>query len=398
MAFQFDALTTLLLALLCLIIGIYFKHKINFFERFCIPSPVIGGFLASLLIWALQSWGGIQIKFDTALQGPLMVAFFTTVGIGGSYQLLKTGGKALIVYLLVCWFVALYQNALGAWLASMLDIHPILGIMSGAVSLEGGHGAAAAFGKVAEGLGISSATSVAISAATFGLIAGSLLGGPIANYLIQRHKVAIEAENITIKSLNQNTTAAIDTTNFIRSLALVVIIMVVGLYLSGVFTDSTGFALPSYVGAMFVAIIFRNINDYVHFVEIKQNTIDLISDTSLGIFLTMAMMNMRLWEITSVALPVLIILFIQVAVLVALAVFIVFRLLGKNYDAAIMCAGLIGHGLGATPNAIANMSSVTEKYKVFSPKAFLIIPLCGAVLIDIVALPWHTWMIDFFAK
>ncbi len=397
MSFQFDALSTLLLALLCLLLGIYLKNKIQFFEKFCIPSPVIGGFSASIIIWLLYL-SNVEIKFDTALQGPLMIAFFTTVGIGGSYKLLKTGGKALIVYLLVCWFVALYQNALGAWLASLLDIHPVLGVMAGAVSLEGGHGAAAAFGKVAEGLGVDNATSVAISAATFGLIAGSLLGGPIANYLIQKHKVAIQAEEIKVDNTHQIKQEGINPTSFIRSLALIVIIMVIGLYLSGVFTDKTGFALPSYVGAMFVAIVFRNINDSIKFVAIKQETIDLIADVSLGIFLTMAMMNMKIWQITSVALPLLIILLLQVLALIALTVFVVFRLLGKNYDAAVMCGGLIGHGLGATPNAIANMSSVTEKYKVFSPKAFLIIPLCGAVLIDIVALPWHTWMINFFTK
>ncbi len=397
MSFQFDALSTLLLALLCLLLGIYLKNKIQFFEKFCIPSPVIGGFSASIIIWLLYL-SNVEIKFDTALQGPLMIAFFTTVGIGGSYKLLKTGGKALIVYLLVCWFVALYQNALGAWLASLLDIHPVLGVMAGAVSLEGGHGAAAAFGKVAEGLGVDNATSVAISAATFGLIAGSLLGGPIANYLIQKHKVAIQAEEIKVDNTHQIKQEGINPTSFIRSLALIVIIMVIGLYLSGVFTDKTGFALPSYVGAMFVAIVFRNINDSIKFVAIKQETIDLIADVSLGIFLTMAMMNMKILQITSVALPLLIILLLQVLALIALTVFVVFRLLGKNYDAAIMCGGLIGHGLGATPNAIANMSSVTEKYKVFSPKAFLIIPLCGAVLIDIVALPWHTWMINFFTK
>lgn len=397
MLFQFDALNTLLLALICLLIGVYLKNKIQFFEKFCIPSPVIGGFSASIIIWLLYL-SGVEVKFDTALQGPLMIAFFTTVGMGGSYKLLKTGGKALIVYLLVCWFVALYQNALGAWLASLLDIHPVLGVMAGAVALEGGHGAAAAFGKVAEGMGVENATSVAISAATFGLIAGSLLGGPIANYLIQKHKVAIQAEELKINHATNNISDIITSTTFIRSLALIVIIMVAGLYLSGIFTDKTGFALPSYVGAMFVAIVFRNINDSIKLVDIKQNTVDVIADVSLGVFLTMAMMNMKIWQLASVALPLLIILLLQVLALVGLTVFIVFRLLGKNYDAAVMCGGLIGHGLGATPNAIANMSSVTEKYKVFSPKAFLIIPLCGAVLIDIVALPWHTWMINFLMK
>lgn len=398
MALQFDSLTTLMLAVLCLLLGTFLKSHIKWLQTFCIPSPVVGGFLVSLLMWVLHTQTSVRIGFDTTLQTPLMVAFFTTVGIGGSYQLLKTGGKTLIVYLFICWGLALFQNAFGAVLASAFGLNPVLGVMAGSVALEGGHGAAAAFGQMAEGLGVQSATTVAIAAATFGLISGSLIGGPLANFLITRYKVAIKADDIEEVVTEKAVDETVSSTTFFKTLAVVLVIMVAGLYLATRFTDSTGFALPSYVGAMLVAIVLRNINDHTKTVVVHQKTIDLISDVSLGVFLTMAMMSLKIWELSAVALPLLIILLLQVLALVLFTIFIAFKALGKNYDAAVMCAGLLGHGLGATPNAVANMASVSEKYKMVSKKAFLIIPLCGAVLIDIVAIPYHTWIINFLVN
>ncbi len=395
---QFDSLTTLMLAVLCLLLGTVLKKHVKWLQTFCIPSPVIGGFLISLLMWFLHTQTSVRVAFDTTLQTPLMVAFFTTVGIGGSYQLLKTGGKTLIVYLFICWGLALFQNAFGAVLASWFGLNPVLGVMAGSVALEGGHGAAAAFGQMAEGLGVQSATTVAIAAATFGLISGSLIGGPLASFLITRYKVAIKADDIDEVVDPNATTEPISSHTFFKMLAVVLVIMVAGLYVATRFTDSTGFALPSYVGAMLVAIVLRNINDHTQAVVIHQKTVDLISDVSLGVFLTMAMMSLKIWELSAVALPLLIILLLQVVALVLFTIFIAFKVLGKNYDAAVMCAGLLGHGLGATPNAVANMASVSEKYKLVSKKAFLIIPLCGAVLIDIVAIPYHTWIINFLVN
>lgn len=399
MNLQFDSLTTLMLAVLCLLLGTFLKNHVKWLQTFCIPSPVIGGFLVSLLMWFLHTQTSVRIAFDTTLQTPLMVAFFTTVGIGGSYQLLKTGGKTLIVYLFICWGLALFQNAFGAMLASAFGLNPVLGVMAGSVALEGGHGAAAAFGQMAEGLGVQSATTVAIAAATFGLISGSLIGGPLANFLITRYKVAIKADDIDEVAVDaKQADEPISSTSFFKTLAVVLVIMVAGLYIATRFTDSTGFALPSYVGAMLVAIVLRNVNDHTKTVALHQKTVDLISDLSLGVFLTMAMMSLKIWELSAVALPLLIILLLQVLALVLFTIFIAFKALGKNYDAAVMCAGLLGHGLGATPNAVANMASVSEKYKLVSKKAFLIIPLCGAVLIDIVAIPYHTWIINFLVN
>ncbi|MTB68589.1 sodium/glutamate symporter [Providencia sp. wls1943] len=401
MTFQIDTLTTLFLTVVCLLMGVHLKKRIEWLQRFCIPSPVIGGFLVSLLIWGLKSSDLAEITFDTSLQSFLMVAFFTTVGIDGSFRILKSGGRLLITYLLICWTLVIFQDTFGAGLAHLLGIDPVIGIMAGGVSLTGGHGGAAAFGSMAEGLGVQSATVAAIAAATFGLISGSLLGGPIASYLIKKHNVTIQAEdNVESMKVEEKLAGKIDSIDahaFLKMLALILGVMVVGQFASAQFTKATGFSLPSYVGAMIIAIIVRNINDQVEIVRINQKSINLISDVSLGLFLTMAMMSLKIWELKVIALPLFIILLAQTIAIILFVVFVVFRLLGKNYDAAVMCSGMMGHGLGATPNAMANMSSVCERYKQVSMKAFMIVPLSGAVLIDLVGIPYHTWLINMLS-
>lgn len=401
MILHLDALSTLFLTVICLLMGIHLKKRIEWLQRFCIPSPVIGGFLVSLIIWGFKSFNLAEINFDTSLQTFLMVAFFTTIGIDGSFRILKTGGRLLFMYLFICWFVVIFQDTFGAGLAHLLGIEPVIGIMAGGVSLTGGHGGAAAFGGMAEELGVQSATVAAIAAATFGLITGSLLGGPIATYLIKKFNVRIQAdekvEKIQVPETIAGKIESIDAHAFLKMLALILGIMVIGQFASAQFTKATGFSLPSYVGAMIIAIVVRNINDQVELFRINQKSIDLISEVSLGLFLTMAMMSLKIWELKAVALPLFTILLAQVIVLILLVIFVIFRLLGKNYDAAVMCAGLMGHGLGATPNAMANMSSVCERYKHVSMKAFMIVPLSGAVLIDLVGIPYHTWLINMLS-
>lgn len=401
---QFDALWTTAIALVLLICGYGLRHKVHFFETFCIPAPVIGGLFMALLALVLHHNGGGSVKFTTSLQSPMMLAFFTTVGIGGSLGLLKKGGKALIVYLVFCWGLAVVQNTCGAGLAKLFGLHPALGVMAGAVSLEGGHGAAASFGPLTENLGVHGAAAVAIASATFGLIAGGLLGGPICKMLIEKNKVSIAASDEAIyqksaaEVMKADGDSEISSSDFIKSLGLVLVIMSLGGLLSGyiaTLSEGTNFSLPGYVTAMFVAVIFRNINDHVKLVKIHTKCIDLISDVSIGVFLTMAMMSLRIWDLYDLALPLMGILVIQTVIIAALAVFALFPLLGKDYDAAVMCAGFLGHGLGATPNAVANMGAVCERYGVMSHKAFLIVPLCGAVLIDLVGIPNIVWFINF---
>ncbi len=393
---KLDLIMTTALAVLVLMGGAKIRQRIDFFERFCIPAPVIGGFGVSLLVLFLRETGLATVSFDTTLQSPFMVAFFTTVGIGGSLKLLRSGGSVLIIYLVICWGVAIFQNTFGPFLASAFGIDPVLGVMAGAVSLLGGHGAAAAFGPMAEQLGSQGATAVALASATFGLIAGSLLGGPLATWLIRFHGIEVKSEGIqSAVSGAENKVSTVTSATLISSMGLVLALMTIGILLTGPVQKAWDFVLPGYVGAMFAAIVFRNLNDNFHFVEIKQQTIDSIADVSLGVFLTMAMMNLKIWELYKLALPLFGVLALQTAALAAIASFIVFRVVGKNYDAAVMCSGLMGHGLGATPNAVANMSAVCQRYGANSYKAFLIVPLCGAVLVDLVAIPCHTWMINY---
>lgn len=393
-----------MVALLLLLTGYWLRRCVKLIETFCIPAPVLGGLLMAFFALALHHGGNASIKFDRALQSPMMLAFFTTVGIGGSLALLRHGGRALLVYLVFCWTLAVVQNSVGAGLAKTLGLHPVLGIMAGAVSLEGGHGAAASFGPVAEGLGVAGATAVAIASATWGLIAGGLLGGPMAASLIRSKKVSIEASQEAIYQkkaddlLDSGTETTITSHPFLKALTLVLVCMALGSLVSEKIKSWADFSLPGYVGAMFVAVVFRNLNDKLKVVKIYDRSISLIGDVSIGLFLTMAMMSLRIWDLYDLALPLLAILVVQTTLIVLVARFLLFRLLGSDYDAAVMCAGFTGHGLGATPNAVANMGAVCERYGVMSHKAFLIVPLCGAVLIDLVGLPNIVWFINYFAK
>ncbi|MGP6214126.1 MULTISPECIES: sodium/glutamate symporter [Pseudomonas aeruginosa group] len=398
-----DALSTTALALLLLAIGSQLKKRSRWLTRLCVPSPVIAGFGFAFLVWLLRDRGWLDIGLDTSLQTPLMVAFFTTVGLGGSLGLLRKGGKTLLVYLAACWALAILQNLIGVGSAGLFGLDPLLGIMAGAVSLEGGFGAAAAFGPVAEGLGAQGATTVALASATFGMVAGGLLGSPVARWLIERNRLLVRAESdseleaLGQQEQRQHAVTALDGNLLLRLLTCVLLVMVLGFWLGDALQERLGLVLPSYVGAMFIAIVLRNLDDRLGWLRIPDHAIGTLSDVCLGIFLTMAMMSLKFWELENLGLPLLGVLFIQVVALLLLTIFVLFRLLGRNYDAAVLCAGFLGHGLGATPNAVANMGAVCEHYRVFSRKAFIIVPLCGAVLIDLVAIPAITWFINAFS-
>ncbi|EQB8428039.1 TPA: sodium/glutamate symporter [Pseudomonas aeruginosa] len=398
-----DALSTTALALLLLALGSQLKKRSRWLTRLCVPSPVIAGFGFAFLVWLLRDRGWLDIGLDTSLQTPLMVAFFTTVGLGGSLGLLRKGGKTLLVYLSACWALAILQNLIGVGSAGLLRLDPLLGIMAGAVSLEGGFGAAAAFGPVAEGLGAQGATTVALASATFGMVAGGLLGSPVARWLIERNRLPVQAESdnrleaLGQQERRQHAAATLDGNLLLRLLTCVLLVMVLGFWLGDALEERLGLVLPSYVGAMFIAIVLRNLDDRLGWLRIPDHAVGTLGDVCLGIFLTMAMMSLKFWELENLGLPLLGVLFIQVAVLLLLTIFVLFRLLGRNYDAAVLCAGFLGHGLGATPNAVANMGAVCEHYRVFSHKAFIIVPLCGAVLIDLVAIPAITWFINAFS-
>lgn len=389
---------TLAWAIILLLIGRWLVQRVYVLQRFCIPAPVVGGLLFSLLTLFLHQTGLMAVKMTTTFQTPLMLGFFTTIGLIASLKLVKKGGKILFFYWLLCSILALMQNIIGVSLAEVLDIHPLLGVLMGAVSMEGGHGAAGAFGPEVEAMGIYGATAVAMAAATFGLVSGGLIGGPIANYLIKKG-------NLTSTELDENpdavTEEAVEGTHMTASLfmqhaAVITVCMTVGLWVATTLKASLAIALPSYVGAMFFAVVVRNLNDHFHWMNLDNSIINFIGEICLGIFLSMALMTLRLWELADLALPMIIVLAAQVLFMVFYTVVIAFRVLGKTYDAAIICAGMAGHGLGATPNAIANMTAVTERFGP-STKAFLVVPLCGAFLIDLFGIPCITWFINYFA-
>ncbi|MDR2522154.1 MAG: sodium/glutamate symporter [Synergistaceae bacterium] len=401
-----DPLFTTALASILFVVGVLLRRHISFLTRFCIPAAVIGGLIMALASLAMHHHGGASITFATALQTPMMLAFFTTVGIGGSLSLLKRGGWALLVYLAACWALAAFQNSFGAILAKVLGIHPVLGVMAGAVSLEGGHGAAAAFGPTAEGLGVKGAQAVAIASATYGLIAGGLLGGPVAGWLINRNKLELAASQDEIYKEKRDAAQVLsDSFDLFRMLTLVLVFMALGSVVSNWVNSQAKnvwewatFSLPGYVGAMFAAVVFRNLNDVVKLVKIHAKAVDMIADVSIGIFLTMAMMSLRIWDLYDLAVPLIVILLLQTVVIALIAVFILFPLLGRDYDAAVICSGFLGHGLGATPNAVSNMNAVCARCGVVSYKAFLIVPLCGAVLIDLVGIPNIVWFINYLTR
>ncbi|OKL36064.1 sodium/glutamate symporter [Domibacillus mangrovi] len=396
MTIEINQVTTIFLAIALLVLGTFIIKNVPFLQKFCIPAPVAGGLLFAIIATALKASGLVELTLDTSLQSLFMLTFFTTVGLGASFRLIKLGGKLLVIYWIACGFLALMQNVIGISLASVLNIDPLLGIMAGAVSMEGGHGGATAFGTTIEEFGVDSALSIGLAAATFGLVAGGLVGGPTVKYLISKYHLTPSETEVAEEALPQEkATTDIDSNLFIMQILLITFCMAVGSYLGDLFSVQTGFVLPSYVGAMFVAVIVRNVMDQFKDDVIDMRSVNLIGDVTLGIFLTMALMSIKLWEIADLALPILVIVFVQVVFIVLLGIFVLFRLLGKDYDAAVMVGGFTGHGLGATPNAMANMSAITQKYGP-SRKAFLIVPIVGAFLIDVFAVPIIITSINLF--
>ncbi|MBF7020382.1 sodium/glutamate symporter [Staphylococcus sp. 18_1_E_LY] len=395
-----DAVTTLALASVLYLLGVYIVNHVSILKKLCIPAPVIGGLLFAILVAILQSFDIVTIKLNSDfLQNFFMLAFFTTIGLGASLKLLKLGGKVLILYFIFCGILAVLQNVIGVSLAKVLNIPPLLGITAGSMSMEGGHGNAAAYGQTIQQLGYHSALTAALAAATLGLVAGGLIGGPVVKYLINKYNLKPSQaestkEDYSKVSYNEHLHNKMEpTTVFLLQFTIVAICMAIGSYIGNTFTDLTSINIPMYVGAMFVAVIIRNISEYSNLQLIDMKIVDKISDVSLSLFLSIALMSINLTDIYKLAIPLIIIVLVQIVFIVLFSVFIVFRGLGKNYDAAVMIGGFIGHGLGATPNAMANLDVITKKFGA-SPKAYLVVPIVGAFLIDLLGVPIVTSFIN----
>ncbi|MGV3174567.1 sodium/glutamate symporter [Staphylococcus simulans] len=399
---KLDPITTLAIASLLYHLGVYIINHISILRKLCIPAPVIGGLLFSVLVAILDSTHILIIKLDSEfIQNFFMLAFFTTIGLGASLKLLRLGGKLLIIYLMFCSILAVCQNIISVSLAKVLNIPPLLGLTAGSMSMEGGHGNAAAYGQTIRDMGFDSALTAALAAATLGLVAGGLIGGPVVKYLITKYNLKPEhAENQKLNYNNMNSNKYLHnrmkpSTIFFLQFTIVVICMAVGSYLGNTFSDVTGINIPIYVGAMFIAVIIRNISEYANLHLIDMKFVDNIGDVSLSLFLSVALMSINLTDIYQLALPLTIIALVQVIFLVLFSIFFVFKGLGKNYDAAVMIGGFLGHGLGATPNAMANLDVITKKFGP-SPKSYIIVPIVGAFLIDLIGVTIITIFINLF--
>lgn len=397
LTFTFDSIGTMTLASILLLIGVFIKSKVFVLEKFCIPAPVVGGFLFVFINCFFHFTGLLNFVFDASLQSVFMLAFFTTVGLGASLKVLLTGGKLLLVYWLVNVVVTVFQTGIGIGLSPLLGMQSAYGIVAGPVALVGGHGGAAAYGQTLEAMGYPGASLVGLAAATFGLIAASLIGGPLGRRLIIRYNLKpAEDDSFKIDASGYDAAAhsvEMNYHNTMKNLTVLMICMTLGSVIVGYLGQLINMAIPTYVGAMFFAVLVRNLNETLHFFKFSMDFNDRIGDVSLGIYLSMALLTLKLWELAELALPLLILLCVQTIFLLVITYFIIFRILGKNYDAAIMCAGLIGHDIGSTPTAVANMTTLHTKYGI-SQKALIIVPIVGAFLIDVFYQPFVIWCIN----
>ena len=382
---QLDFYSTLVAASLVLLLGRWMVARIGFLRTYNIPEPVAGGLLVALLLLALRGLADIEVRFDPSLQTPLMLAFFATIGLNADFASLKKGGRIVAIFLLVVTALLVLQNAMGIALATALGLDPLMGLLAGSVTLSGGHGTGAAWGAVfSEQYGVASASELAIASATFGLVLGGLIGGPVARLLIKRVEVPDvgQPQPRLPKGFEQpNQERLITAFSFIETLALVAISLKAGTLLNSAI-QGTAFELPTFVCVLFVGVVLRNGLSILGWHQVFEREVSVLGNVSLSLFLAIALMSLKLWDLAALALPIVILLAAQALLMALFAILVTFRVMGRNYDAAVLAAGHCGFGLGATPTAIANMQAVTQR---FGPSqiAFLVVPMVGAFFIDI---------------
>jgi ESS family glutamate:Na+ symporter len=390
-----DQIQTVAFAGLILFVGYGVRRVVAVLARYNVPAPVIGGLLVAALITAARARGWTFIRFDTALQTPLMIAFFTTIGFGASLSLLRVGGPAVVIFFLFSTVMAVMQNVLGAGAAWALGQHPLMGVLAGSVTLTGGPATGLAFAPLFEQAGVPGAATLAVAAAMVGIVSGGVIGGPIGTYLLVRsgHRGAAPvprrpvpvAEHVVEDRLPEPALAApsgedVESYGLLKSLVVILAAMWAGSWLTAGFA-AAGITLPAYIGAMIVAAAFRNLDDRTRLIGISQRTVDDLGGTALSLFLVMALMTLRLWDLVGLAVPLAAMLALQVAAIAAVAVGPMYRMMGRDYEAAVMAGGFCGFMLGTTANAMANMEALVERYGP-APKAFLVVPMVGAFFID----------------
>lgn len=392
-----NPLMTLAIAVFVLVVGIYLQKRIAILEKFYIPAPVIGGLLFSIITAIMVYFQWVNIQFESGAQGIFMVAFFATVGFSASIRFLIQGGRMVILLFLCIALLVVLQNLLGILIAKLLGMTVPFGIANGSVTLIGGHGTGIAFsGILADNYGLLNATTLTAAAATFGLISGSLMGGPVARYLVRKYNLKPPQDIFHRASEKATEKPQLKISEKGIFNAAIMIITAIGLgSLFSAWVKNQGIVLPDYIGAMLVAAILRNISEYTGWYQVKQNEITTLGGISLSLFLAIALMQMKLLSLVSMALPMLVILICQVIMMVLYARFVIFNVLGRNYDAAVMTCGSIGMGLGATPNAVANMEAFTRQ-NFPAPQAFFVVPIVGSFLIDFVNSGTITLFLNMF--
>ena len=395
-----NSTTTLALAALLLIMGYSINKRVTILNKYCIPAPVVGGFIFMFLTWLGHISSTFKFNFENIFQSTFMLAFFTTVGLGASFSLLKKGGKLLIIYWLTCGIISIFQNIIGITITKITGLEAPYALLSSAISMIGGHGAALAYGGTFAKMGYESAPLVGAAAATFGLITAVLIGGPLGRRLIEKNNLKPDnSENFdqSVTEINADKGMKLSDLDIIKNVVVILLCMAIGSYISTLIGKLIKMDFPSYVGSMFVAVIVRNINEKTHTYNFNFSLVDGIGNVMLNLYLSLALMTLKLWELSGLIGGVLLVVACQVIFMIIIAYFVVFRILGSNYDAAVMCSGLCGHGLGATPSAIVNMTAINEKYGM-SRKAMMIVPIVGAFLVDIIYQPTTVWFIKTFVK
>ena len=385
-----DLYATVALALFFFYIGSIIKNHLKFLRKFCIPTPVVGGILFAVINLIFHQYNILHLKLDAVFQNLCMVAFFTSIGYSASMKTVRKAGKPIILLTVSTAILITMQNIIGGYTA---------------IPLVGGHGNAGAFGPQIQSMGINSATTVAIAGATFGLVFGSLLGGPAADFLIRKFKLSgtnVVEKTLEVENEGEGSTdeLKISEKEFISHVMLmafhIFISMAFGVVLNVLIKRSTGITIPVFLCSMLVAVVIRNISDYTHLYPTYEREGNIAGSISLNIFLALAMMSVELWQLIDLAVPMAIILLVQVITTTAYVVLVTFPLMGKDYEAAVMCAAQIGYGFGATPNAMMNIATVEEKYSP-APQSRLVVPFVGGLFTSLINAALITTFINLFA-
>ena len=379
---QLDLLSTILAAFVVLFAGRALVARSALLTRFSIPAPVVGGVLVAVLLALLDGFGGIRVSFDMGLRDNLLLMFFTTVGLSADARMLARGGPKLLIFLIISTLFIAVQNMVGIAAALAMDLHPVVGLLGGSITLTGGHGTGGAYGgRFGDTMHIVGAMELTMACATAGLVLGSVLGGPLAEYLVRRHRLAPSAAAAAAAIADNEEAETVTAATVLKVLFAIMACLAGGKALAGL-VQGTGIILPDFLFCLLLGVAIRNSGTLIPGLRVSSATVDLLGGVSLSLFLVMALMGMRLIDLVSLAGPLLVILTLQVVAMALYATFVTFRLMGRDYDAAVLAAGHVGFALSSTAAALAIMKTVTDR-RGPSPLAFVIVPMVGAFFIDI---------------